>query len=151
MSLLPEELQILLSYDTLTEDADVCRFNVEYLNSLRPQGFPPHNLKVKPEIPLKLLRNLSPLQGLCNGTRNIFIAMINPRLMQCGLSEKGTKVLIPWISFIPQKGEFGFDWRRRQFPVRAALGMTIINRKVKRSRVWICGFMMMFSPTANYM
>ena len=137
---LPEEPQILLSSDTLTEDADICRFNVEYLNSLRPQGFPPHNLKVKPGMPLTLLRNLSPRQGLCNGTRIIFISMINPQLMQCRLSEKGTEVLIPRISFIPQKGEFGFDWRRRQFPVRAAFGMTINKSQgqtLKRVGLWL--------------
>jgi len=38
---------------------------------LTPSGTPPHRLILKKEVPIILLRNLSPIEGLCNGTRLI--------------------------------------------------------------------------------
>ena len=32
---------------------------------------PPHHLKLKKNVPVILLRNLNPAEGLCNGTRLI--------------------------------------------------------------------------------
>ncbi|GJZ92937.1 DNA helicase PIF1, ATP-dependent [Tanacetum coccineum] len=44
---------------------------IEFLNSLNFPGMPPHELHLKKELPVLLLRNLNPSQGLCNGTRLI--------------------------------------------------------------------------------
>ena len=41
----------------------------EYLNTLTPNGLPPHMLKLKINCPIILLRNIDPTNGLCNGTR----------------------------------------------------------------------------------
>ena len=41
----------------------------EFLNSLTPNGLPPHILKLKINCPIILLRNIDPANGLCNGTR----------------------------------------------------------------------------------
>ncbi|GJX77883.1 ATP-dependent DNA helicase PIF1 [Tanacetum coccineum] len=46
-------------------------YPVEFLNSLNFPGMPPHELHLKMELPVMLLRNLNPSQGLCNGTRLI--------------------------------------------------------------------------------
>jgi len=41
----------------------------EFLNTLTPNGLPPHILKLKIGWPVILLRNIDPPNGLCNGTR----------------------------------------------------------------------------------
>ena len=92
----------LLSADTLENPEDVFRFNTEYLNTLRPNGFPQHNLLLKPGMPLMVLRNINPRQGLCNGTRVIFDKCIENKLLQCRIVETNQIVLIPRITFIPK-------------------------------------------------
>jgi len=41
----------------------------DFLNTLTPNGIPPHELKLKINCPVMLLRNINPDEGLCNGTR----------------------------------------------------------------------------------
>jgi ATP-dependent DNA helicase PIF1 len=41
----------------------------EFLNSLTPNGQPPHVLKLKLGCPVILLRNIDSANGLCNGTK----------------------------------------------------------------------------------
>jgi hypothetical protein len=58
------------SFDSVPED-NLNLYPLEYLNSLAPQGLPPHELTLKVGAPIMLLRNLDPINGLCNGTRLI--------------------------------------------------------------------------------
>ncbi|WOG82070.1 hypothetical protein DCAR_0101230 [Daucus carota subsp. sativus] len=46
-------------------------FPVEYLNSFKLPGMPPHKLILKEGVVVMLLRNLNQTVGLCNGTRLI--------------------------------------------------------------------------------
>ncbi|XP_022862082.1 uncharacterized protein LOC111382368 [Olea europaea var. sylvestris] len=41
----------------------------DFLNTLIPNGIPPHEFKLKMNCPVMLLRNINPFEGLCNGTR----------------------------------------------------------------------------------
>ena len=102
-------------------------FNIEYLNSLTPSGCPPHTLHLKRGMPLMLLRNLNPREGLCNGTKLIFMGTIDNKVLKCKVSGSDREVLIPRIMFIPKIGELGmnYPWSRRQFPVKPAFAMTI--------------------------
>lgn len=119
---LPGTASTLLSADALTEEEDPFRFSVEYLNTLQPSGIPRHKLVLKPGQPLMLLRNLNPKQGLCNGTRLIFIRVIGNFVLECKIvGENNRKVLIPRITLRPKEGQFGFDWARRQFPGKILL------------------------------
>ncbi|KAL5580950.1 hypothetical protein UlMin_013392 [Ulmus minor] len=43
----------------------------DFLNTLTPNGIPPHELILKPNYLVMLLRNINPSEGLCNGTRLI--------------------------------------------------------------------------------
>ena len=70
--LLPGDNQAFRSSDELESSEDLLRFNSEYLNSLNPNGFPPHLLNLKPGMPLMLLRNINPRDELCNGTKLLF-------------------------------------------------------------------------------
>jgi len=54
----------------------------EFLNTLTPNGLPPHMLKLKIGCPIILLRNIDPANGLCNGTRLVvrgFVKKLNQR------------------------------------------------------------------------
>ena len=92
----------LSSADTLENPSDAFRFNTEYLNTLRPNGFPQHMLDLKPGMPLMLLRNINPRQGLCNGTRLMFDRTVDNKLLQCRIVGSDRVVLIPRINFIPE-------------------------------------------------
>ena len=132
----------LQSADTLENPEDAFRFNSEYLHTLRPNGFPQHILSLKSGMPIMLLRNINPRQGLCNGTRLIFDRCIESKLLQCRIVESGRVVLIPRITFIPKPTEFPFEWQRRQFPVRSAFSMTINKSQgqtLKFAGVWLRG------------
>ena len=49
----------------------------EYLNCLLPSGLPPHQLFLKKGMPIILLKNLDPPNGLCNGTRLLLMDILN--------------------------------------------------------------------------
>jgi hypothetical protein len=130
----------LSSADTLEDYQDVMRFNTEYLNTLCPNGFPRHIITLKPGMPLMLLRNISPKEGLCNGTKLFYQRTLNNRLLVCKLAGTDKDVLIPRIKFIPDPGSFPFDWARRQFPVRMAFATTINKSQgqtLKQVGVWL--------------
>ena len=139
---LPESGIKLSSADTLGNPEDAFRFNSEYLHTLRPNGFPQHILNLKPGMPLMLLRNINPRQGLCNGTRLIFDKCLDNKLLQCRIVESGRVVLIPRITFIPKLNEYPFEWQRRQFPVRASFAISINKSQgqtLKFVGVWLRG------------
>jgi len=59
-----------VNYVEIPEDAAEAEpFAVEYLPSITLASIPPSCLKLKIGVPVILLRNLSPREGLCNGTR----------------------------------------------------------------------------------
>ena len=87
--------------------ADDYMVDVEFLNTITLPNFPSHSLKLKKYMPLMLLRNLSPPDGLCNGTRLILLEVINGRLLKCEIATgkcRGNVVLIPRIDLEPDEG-----------------------------------------------
>ena len=139
-SKLPGSTDTLTSADALTNPEDLLRFNVEYLHTLSPNGFPTHVLRFKANMPLMLLRNLNPREGLCNGTKLIYKRCIDNKLLECQIVGNLRTVLIPRITFIPKVGEYPFEWQRRQFPVRAAFATTINKSQgqtLKKAGIWL--------------
>lgn len=49
--------------------------SVEFLNSLNCASIPVSKLELKKGCPIMVLRNLSPSQGVCNGTRAVVVNM----------------------------------------------------------------------------
>ena len=136
----PGESTKLSSADTFENKQDEMRFNTEYLNTLSPNGFPKHIIALKPGMPLMLLRNINPKEGLCNGTKLIYLRTLNLRLLVCKLAGSGKEVLIPRIKFTSDSGSFSFDWARIQFPVRVAFSTTINKSQgqtLKEVGVWL--------------
>ena len=122
---LPGNAEVFASADELEHSEDLLRFNVEYLNTLTPNGFPTHNLILKAGQPLMLLRNLNARQGLCNGTRLIYERALDNKLLICKVAGTERTVFIPRIILIPKSGEYPFGWQRRQFPVRACFSVSV--------------------------
>ena len=56
------------SFDSMVDDPYNC-YPSEFINSLAPNGWPPHELNLKINCPVTLLRSIDPENGPCNGTR----------------------------------------------------------------------------------
>lgn len=101
----------------------------EYLRTLNSSGLPPGELHVKPGCPLILLRNISPAQGLCNGSC-LLLRRMTARVLEVeilGGDHHGEHVFIPRITFTPstKDSDHTFQIRRHQFPVRLAFAISI--------------------------
>ena len=80
MNKLPTEEVVLLSADSTVQPGDAALHPVEVLNTLNPQGLPKHRLTLRPGAILRLMRNLNPRDGLCNGTRMVFVGVLNGKV-----------------------------------------------------------------------
>ncbi|XP_012704505.1 uncharacterized protein LOC105915159 [Setaria italica] len=93
----------------------------KFLNTLTPNGLPPHLLKLKIGCPVILLRNIDPANGLCNGTRLVIQGFqrnsIDAKIVLGQHAEK--RVFLPRIALCPSDDEmFPFQFKRKQFPIR---------------------------------
>ncbi|XP_044354850.1 uncharacterized protein [Triticum aestivum] len=102
----PGEEMIYYSFDR-AEDDPHNYYLAEFLNSLTPNGLPPHILKLKINFPIILLRNIDPASGLCNGTR-----LIVRGFMRNGIDAEivlgqhaGKRVFLPRIPLCPSDDE----------------------------------------------
>ncbi|XP_057329852.1 ATP-dependent DNA helicase PIF1-like [Microplitis mediator] len=98
----------------------------EYLNTINPPNFPPHELRLKLYSVVMLIRNLSIDEGLCNGTRLMILELGN-NLLKCKIltgNQLGHIVFINRITLYYDNAN-AFTFKRRQIPMRVAFGMTI--------------------------
>jgi hypothetical protein len=129
VNIFPGQAQEFLSADSV-EDKDFVHQNlypVEFLNTLTPSGTPPHRLVLKVGVPIILLRNISPIEGLCNGTR-LIVRGFQRHVIDAEIltgSHLGKRVFIPRIRITPSDADLPFQLVRRQFPIRVAFAMTI--------------------------
>jgi ATP-dependent exoDNAse (exonuclease V) alpha subunit len=123
----PGEEHSYTSSDEVGSDDNPTLYPPEFLNSLEPQGMPPHQLKLKVGFIVILMRNLNPTMGLANGTR-LVIKALGERVIQAEVvtgAFKGTIVLIPRIALTSSDSELPFSFTRRQYPIRPAFCMSI--------------------------
>lgn len=123
----PGEEVIYYSFDR-AEDDPHNYYPSDFLNSLTPNGLPPHVLKLKINCPIILLWNIDPADGLCSGTRLVVRGLqknaIDAEIIVGQYS--GRRVFLPRIPLCPSDDEmFPFRFKRKQFPVRLSFAMTI--------------------------
>ncbi|XP_021312013.1 ATP-dependent DNA helicase PIF1-like [Sorghum bicolor] len=115
------------SFDSAVDDPHN-HYPSEFLNTLTPNGLPPHVLKLKIGCPIILLRNIDPAGGLCNGTRLVvqgFQRNIIDAEIMVG-DHAGKRIFLPRIPLCPSDDEmFPFQFKRKQFPIRLSFAMTI--------------------------
>jgi ATP-dependent DNA helicase PIF1 len=125
----PGEEFVYTSADRVADETQAHMFPPEYLHTINPPGFAPHELRLKVGIPIILLRNVSPALGLANGTR-LVIMHLSRSVIQAKIltgSHVGNVVCIPRINMNTDADDktIPVQIRRRQFPVRPAFAMTI--------------------------
>ncbi|XP_073035172.1 uncharacterized protein [Primulina eburnea] len=123
----PGEARTFTSFDEAVDDTRNF-YPPEFLNSLTPNGMPPHRLVLKKNCTIMLLRNLDPSYGLCNGTRMVcrgFQDNVIHAEITVG-AHTGKHFFIPRIPLSPAENEGNpFQFKRKQFPVRLCFAMTI--------------------------
>lgn len=135
-NLINEKIMDLMSDDDYTSlfstDSNVSQNQealhpIRTLNKMNPSGAPPHELKLKKNAIIMLLRNLNIDEGACNGTRlrvNDFTQTVIDASILCG-PRAGRRILIPRIKLILDKDQRYVPFVRRQFPVKLSWCMTI--------------------------
>ena len=148
--------KIYLSVDSAEDENNENLTSVlplEFLNSLSPNGLPPHRLQLKISAIMMLLRNLNVNEGLCNGTRLIVKDLKEYTILAEILSgsKAGTSVLIPRIDLSPSIEEVPFHMKRRQFPVKLSHAMTLIKHKANHLKKSGFSYPILYLAMVNYM
>ncbi|AQK59598.1 hypothetical protein ZEAMMB73_Zm00001d053542 [Zea mays] len=121
------EHMVYHSFDSAMDDPHNY-YPPEFLNTLTPNGLPPHVLKLKIGCPIILLRNIDPANGLCNGTRLVVRGFQRNSIdAEIVLGQHaGKRIFLPRIPLCPSDEEmFPFQFKRKQFPIRLSFAMTV--------------------------
>ncbi|XP_062100811.1 uncharacterized protein LOC133806736 [Humulus lupulus] len=92
------EEQRYYSFDETTDSSKQLVME-DFLNNPTQNGLPPHELLLKKNCPIMLLRNINPSEGLCNGTRLICRAF-DQNIIDAEIAVgyyKGKRVFIPSV------------------------------------------------------
>ena len=120
-----EEEKVYTSNDSVGLDDCSQLFSQEFLNAKEFPGIPKHKLRLKTNIPIILLRNIDPDRGLCNGTRLIVKELHKHFIIGGKLTNPEKDIIIPRMNLSPSGLNLGYEFRRKQFPVRIAFAITI--------------------------
>ena len=131
------------SADAVEEDSDQYPITPDVLAALDPPNMPPSVLTLKQGMPVILMRNLRPEQGLCNGTRLLVRRVIDNALLEAVVLSGhrrfiGTAVTLTRIKLIEDQHS-PYKWSRLAFPVKPAFGLTINKSQGQTmDRVAVC-------------
>nr|XP_012152725.1 PREDICTED: ATP-dependent DNA helicase PIF1-like [Megachile rotundata] len=121
--------RIYFSEDQLIDPsaASIADYPHELLNHVEVAGLPPHEIRLRVGAIVMLIRNMSLIDGLVNGTRPRITSLGNQIFRATIIigTNIGQDVIIPRIKLIPSNSTLGVDFSRKQFPVKLAFAMTI--------------------------
>jgi hypothetical protein len=110
------------------DDDEHNNYPQDFLNSITPNGLPPHELRIKINCPLILLQNLDQRSGLCNETR-LVVRAVDKHILDAEIvngTHAGDRVFIPRILLSPFEDlSLPFKFKRKQFPMRLSFTMTM--------------------------
>ncbi|XP_020257665.1 uncharacterized protein LOC109834148 [Asparagus officinalis] len=126
------QILVYLSSDSLCPTShnmqeNEINFPTEYLNSPKFPGILNHEIKLKVGTSVMLLRNLSPTEGLCNGTR-LIVTQLLKWVIEAKIisgSNIGSKHFISRTVTTNTDSKSTFRMKRRQLPIRLCYAMTI--------------------------
>lgn len=127
IDMLPGQEKVYHNFDSIEDDPHN-HYPIDFLNSLTPNGLPPHVLKVKMNCFVILLRNFDPRNILSNGTRLMIRAFqdnaIDAKIV--GDQHARKRVFIPRIPLSPSEDiSLPFKFKRKQFPLHLSFAITI--------------------------
>ena len=143
---IPGELHTLTSVDTVGDMDDQTAFPTEFLNTLCLSGMPEHELLLKINSIVILLRNMDIKGGHCNGTRYLVKHIGEYRLvlhkLDAGPDDKDRVLILPQIPLRYNGLDLPFELCRcrLQFSIKLAFALTI-NRAQGQS-VSKCGILL---------
>ncbi|XP_029635072.1 uncharacterized protein LOC115210609 [Octopus sinensis] len=112
------------SIHTTVDQDQAAQYPVEFLNTLKSIGTSPHNLTLKPDAPIMLLRNFDPPR-LCKGTR-LTVTSVKPHVLQATIitgNNKEENVFIPNLPLVPTN--VPFEFKRLKFPIKLNFGISV--------------------------
>ncbi|KAL6658054.1 hypothetical protein ACP70R_004301 [Stipagrostis hirtigluma subsp. patula] len=122
----PGQEKVYYSFDSVDDSHNY--YLIDFLNSITPNGLPPHVLRVKVNCPVILLQNLDPNNGFCNGTRLMVRALQNHSIVAeiVDGQHAGKRMFIPRIPMSPSDYiSLPCKFKRKQLPIRLSFAMTI--------------------------
>lgn len=98
--------------------------SAEYLAGVNDNGAPDHELLLKPNAIVTVLRNLSVSGNILNGTKLIVVAA-SRNLLRLRFPRSSNVINLPRINFTIEIPRSGIEFTRRQFPVRLSYATTV--------------------------
>jgi hypothetical protein len=104
---------------------------VDFLNGINGKGLPPHRLLLAVNMPVLIMRNLDPGQGLLNGVMcvvdSVGTHVVHVRIINRESAFYGQVAAVPRIEVVadPHSLRLPFNLRRFQFPLLPAFAVTI--------------------------
>ena len=132
LDILPGNERIYFSSDTIIEGSSpISQLNgtcpLELIHRTTLPGIADHELRLKVGAVVMLIRNISQIHGLCNGTR-LLVTQLATNIIEARIitgEQLGDKVYIPRIIFPVKTNRLPFNFNRRQFPLKVSYAMTI--------------------------
>jgi ATP-dependent DNA helicase PIF1 len=100
----PSKAMMFYSFDSVDDD-EHNNYPQDFLNSITPNGLPPHKLRIEMNCSLIVLCNLDPRSNLCNGT-HLIVRAVDKHILDVEISNgthAGNRVFIPRIPLSPSE------------------------------------------------
>ena len=121
-----KEEWVYKSFDKVRQEKQEHSYPLEFLNSIEVSSIPPHEIRLKVGCPFMLTTTLDSTNGHINGTRYI-VKNLTTRIVHGEIAigkYKGNQLFVPRIIFHPQDKTIGFEFERKQFPIRSCFALT---------------------------